>query len=260
MEFWNLYRMIRKRLWMVLFLVLVTVTSTVTTVMARPHSYKATTTVRVAVTSPSVADVGRLDWYTAGILFSTIQETILSRTILQEVIDQNQLGVTPEDFRKAVGATRVGNSNLLRIEVKSTDPELSKRLANDIATTFIRYNQSLLDTQSASSIAFYEEQVKQAEANYNKAKEDFRNSLNQPNSRAAENQFIAAQGAYQGSIDKLDAARLLNRFPDLRPSTVSIAEPAVTPTDPEGRQVARFTLIALLVSLILGIFIAMGIE
>ncbi|MGE5620242.1 MAG: polysaccharide biosynthesis tyrosine autokinase [Sphingomonadaceae bacterium] len=260
MEFWNLYRMIRKRLWMVLFLVVVTVSSTIVTVMTRPPSYKATATVRVAVTSPSVADVGRLDWYTAGILFSTIQETILSRSILQEVIDQNMLGVTPDEFRKAVGATRVGNSNLLKIEVKSTDPEFSKRLANDIASTFIRYNQNLLDTQNASSIAFYEEQVKQAEANYTKAKEDFRNSLNQPNSRAAENQFIAAQAAYQAALDKLDAARLLNRFPDLRPSSVSIAEPAVTPTEPEGRQVARYTLIALLVSLILGVFIAMGIE
>ncbi len=260
MEFWNLYRIIRKRMWMVLFLVAVTVTSTVGTVMSQPPSYKATATVRVAITSPSVADVGRLDWYTAGILFSTIQETVLSRTILQEVIDLNQLGVVPEDFRKAIGANRVGNSNLLKIEVKSTDPELAKRLANDVAATLIRYNQKLLDTQNASSIAYYEEQVKQAEDNYNRAKEDFRNALNQPNARAAENQFIGAQAAYQGALDRLDSARLLTRFPDLRPSSVTVAEAAVTPTEPEGRQLARYTIIALMVSLFLGIFIALGIE
>ncbi len=260
MEFWNLYRTIRKRLWMVLFLVAVTVLSTISTVMAQPPSYKATATIRVAVTSASVADVGRLDWYTAGILFSTIQETILSRSILVEVIDQNRLGIMPDDFRKAIGVSRVGNSNLLRIDVKSEDPEAAKRLANDLSVTFIRYNQKELDTQSASSIAYYEEQVKLAEQNYNKSKDDFRNSLNQPNARAAENQFIAAQGAYQSALDKLDAARLLNRFPDLRPASVAIAEPAVTPTEPEGRQLARYTLISLLVSLILGIFIAMSIE
>lgn len=260
MEFWNLYRIIRKRLWMVLFLVVVTVASTIVTVLTRPESFKATATIRVAVTSPSVADVGRLDWYTAGILFSTIQETILSRSILQEVIDADFLGVTPDDLRRAVGVSRVGNSNLLTIHVKSTDPEMSKKVANDIAATFIRYNQKLLDTQSASSIAFYEEQVKLAEQNYLKAKEDFRNALNQPNARAAENQFISAQANYHAALDKLDAARLLNRFPDLRPASVAIAEPAVTPTEPEGRQVARYTLIALLVSLVLGVFIAIGVE
>jgi capsular exopolysaccharide synthesis family protein len=260
MEFWNLYRTIRKRLWMVLFLVVVTVASSISTVMAQPPSYKAIATIRVAVTSPSVSDVGRLDWYTAGILFSTIQETILSRSILVEVIDQNRLGMLPDDFRKAIGVSRVGNSNLLRIEVKSTDPDSAKRLANDLSVTFIRYNQKELDTQSASSIAYYEEQVKLAEQNYNKSKDDFRNSLNQPNARAAENQFIAAQAAYQNSLDKLDAARLLNRFPDLRPASVAIAEPAVTPTEPEGRQLARYTLISLLVSLILGVFLAMSIE
>jgi len=245
---------------MVLFLMVVTVSSTLATVMTSPETYRASSTIRVAVTSVSVSDVGRLDWYSAGILFSTIQETILSRSILQEVIEQNFLGMDTEDFRRAIGVSRIGNSNLLRIDVKSTDPEMSKKLANEIATTFIRYNQNLLDTQTASSIAFYEEQLKLAEQNYNKARDDFRNSLNQPNARAAENQFISAQAAYHGALDKLDAARLLNRFPDLRPSSVSLAEPAVTPTDPEGRQVARYTLIAMLVSLVLGVFIAMGIE
>lgn len=260
MEFWNLYRIIRKRLWMVLFLVIVTVSGTIAMVMSAQLSYKATASVRVAIASPSVADVGRLDWFTAGILFSTIQETVLSRTILQEVIDQNVLGMTVDDFRKAIGVSRVGNSNLLKIDVKSTEPEMAKRLANDIASTFIRSNQRQLDSQSASSVSFYEEQVKLAEQNYNRARDDFRDSLNQPNARAAENRFITAQAAYQGALDKLDAVRLINRFPDLRPASVSVNEPAVTPTEPEGRQLARYTLISLVVSLMLGIFVAMGLE
>jgi capsular exopolysaccharide synthesis family protein len=260
MEFWNLYRIIRKRLWMVLFLVVVTVSGTLASVLAAPPAYKATATVRVAIASPSVADVGRLDWFTAGILFSTIQETVLSRTILQEVIDQNVLGMTTEEFRTAIGVSRVGNSNLLKIDAKSTEPEMAKRLANEIAATFIRSNQRLLDSQSASSVSFYEEQLKIAEQNYNRARDDFRESLNQPNARAAENRFITAQAAYQAALDKLEAVRLINRFPDLRPASVTIGEPAVTPTEPEGRQLARYTLIALLVSLMLGIFIAMGLE
>jgi len=260
MEFWNLYRIIRKRLWMVLFLVLVTVSGTIAMVLTAPLSYKATASVRVAIASPSVADVGRLDWFTAGILFSTIQETVLSRTILQEVIDQNVLGMTTDEFRKAIGVSRVGNSNLLKIDVKSTEPEMAKRLANEIAATFIRSNQRLLDSQSASSVSFYEEQLKIAEQNYNRAKDDFRDSLNQPNARAAENRFITSQAAYQAALDKLEAVRLINRFPDLRPASVTIGEPAVTPTEPEGRQLARYTLIALLVSVMLGIFIAMGLE
>jgi capsular exopolysaccharide synthesis family protein len=245
---------------MVLFLVAVTVTGTIVMVLTAPPSYKATASVRVAIASPSVADVGRLDWFTSGILFSTIQETVLSRTILQEVIDQNVLGITVDDFRKAIGVSRVGNSNLLKIDVKSTEPEMAKRLANDITATFIRSNQRLLDSQSASSVSYYEEQVKLAEQNYNRAKDDFRDSLNQPNARAAENRFITAQAAYQGALDKLDAVRLINRFPDLRPASVSVNEPAVTPTEPEGRQLARYTLISLVVSLMLGIFIAMGLE
>jgi capsular exopolysaccharide synthesis family protein len=259
-EFWNLYRIIRKRLWMILFLVIATVGATIGLVMMRPPTYTGTATVRVAINSPSVSDVGRLDWYTAGILFSTIQETILSRTILQEVIDKDFLGITPDDFRQAVGVTRVGNSNLLKIEVKSTAPDQAKQLTNDVATTFIKYNQDLLNNESASSISYYEEQLKLAESNYNKARDAFRDSLNQPNARAAENQFITAQAAYQAANDKLDAVRLINRFPDLRPASVTIAEPAVTPTEPEGRQLARYTLIALLASVLLGVFIATSIE
>jgi len=260
MEFWNLYRIVRKRLWMVLFLVVVTLGFTMYNVMSRPHTYRAVATMRVAVTSPAVSDIGRLDWFTAGMLFSSLQETILSRNILQEVITQNQLGMTPDVLRSAIGVSRVGNSNLLRIEVKSTEPEMAKRLANDVAVTFIRSNQKLLDSQNASSVSFYEEQVKQAEQNYERARDDFRDSLNQPNARASENRFITAQAAYQAAQDKLEAVRLINRFPDLRPSSVAMDEPAVTPTEPEGRQAARYALIALLVSLIFGVFLALAIE
>jgi len=260
MEFWNLYRIVRKRLWMVLFLVVVTLGFTMYSVMSRPHIYKAVATMRVAITSPAVSDIGRLDWYTAGMLFSSLQETILSRSILQEVVAQNQLGMTPDELRSGMGVSRVGNSNLLRIEVKSTEPEMAKRLANDVAVAFIRSNQKLLDSQNASSVSFYEEQVKQAEQNYERARDDFRDSLNQPNARAAENRFITAQAAYQAAQDKLEGVRLINRFPDLRPSSVAMDEPAVTPTEPEGRQASRYALIALLVSLIFGVFLALAIE
>ncbi|TAK35856.1 MAG: polysaccharide biosynthesis tyrosine autokinase [Chloroflexota bacterium] len=245
---------------MILFLVVVTIASTVITVVTRPPTYRAVASVRVAIDSPSVADVGRLDWFTAGILFSTIQETILSRSILQQVIEQNWLGTTPEEFRKAIGVNRVGSSNMLNIQVKSADPETAKKLANDIATAFIQYNQNLLNTQNASSISYYEEQVKMAEGNYKTARENFLKSINEPNARVAENQFVTAQTAYQSAVDKRDAAALLNRFPDLRPASVAIAEPAVTPTQPEPRQLSRYLLLSLLVSLVLSIFIAVAIE
>jgi capsular exopolysaccharide synthesis family protein len=264
-EFWSFYRAVRKRLWMIVFLTIVTAGTATVVTLRQPPVWRAETRLRVALTPGVVGDVGRLDGFTAGILFSTIQETVLSRTVLEKVIQDKNIDMSVQDFRKTLGVSRIGGSNLLRITATAPNPTDARDIANAVATAFIVYNQDLLDQQTKGGEAFLKEQVDQAQQNYEQARADYENvSRSQaPNSAAAKaalDRLVTTQTALQRAQDRLEGAQLLARFPNLRPASVEVAEPAVTPDEREARNVPQIATIAALVSLGLGVAVALALE
>jgi capsular exopolysaccharide synthesis family protein len=264
-EFWGFYRAVRKRLWMIIFLMIITAGTATVVTLRQPAVWRAETRLRVALTPGVVGDVGRLDGFTAGILFSTIQETVLSRSVLEKVIQDKNLDTTVQDFRRSLGVSRIGGSNLLRITAAAPDAVLSRDIANAVSTAFITYNQDLLDQQTKGGEAFLKEQLDQAQENFDAARREYEEVSKSaaPNSAAAKaalDRLVTTQTTLQRAQDRLESAQLLARFPSLRPASVEVAEPAVTPDQREARQVPQIAAIAALVSLGLGIAVALALE
>jgi capsular exopolysaccharide synthesis family protein len=250
---------------MIIFLMIITAGAATIATLRQPAVWRAETRLRVALSTSTVGDVGRLDGFTAGILFSTIQETVLSRTVLEKVIQDKSLDTDVQEFRKALGVSRIGGSNLLRITAAASSPTDARDIANAVATAFIIYNQDLLDQQTKGGEAFLKEQVDQAQKNFDDARADYENvSKSQaPNSAAAKaalDRLVTTQTALQRAQDRLEGAQLLARFPNLRPASVEVAELAVTPEQREARNVPQIATIAALVSLGLGIAVALALE
>lgn len=265
MEFWSFYRAVRKRLWMIVFLMIVTAGTATVVTLRQPPVWRAETRLRVALTPGIVGDVGRLDGFTAGILFSTIQETVFSRNVLERVIQDKNLDTNVDDFRRTLGVSRIGGSNLLRVTAAAPEAVLARDIANAVATAFITYNQDLLDQQTKGGEAFLKEQVDQSQANFDSARSDYENvSKNSaPNSAAAKaalDRLVTTQTTLQRAQDRLEGAQLLAKFPSLRPASVEVAEPAVTPDKREARQVPQIAAIAALVSMGIGVAVALALE
>jgi capsular exopolysaccharide synthesis family protein len=217
------------------------------------------------LTAGSVGDVGRLDGFTASILFSTIQETVLSRTVLEKVIQKQNLDMTVDDFRRALGVSRIGGSNLLRITAAAPSDVKARDLANDLSQAFIEYNQELLDQQTDNTEAFLVEQAQQAQAAYDDALRNYEDvarsaAPNSAQAKAALDRLVTTQTALQRANDRLEASQLLAKFPNLRPASVEFAEAAVTPDEREARRIPQVLAIAVLVSLGVGIALALALE
>jgi capsular exopolysaccharide synthesis family protein len=264
-EFWSFYRAVRKRLWMIVFLMVVTTGMAAYTLARQPPVYRAEVRLRVALTPGVVGDVGRLDGFTAGILFSTIQETVLSRSVLEKVIQSKNLDTTVVEFRRSLSTGRIGGSNLLRIGASAPDAALARDIANAVAEAFIIYNQDLLDQQTKGGEALLKEQVEQVQANFDQARRDYEevSKSSAPNSAAAKaalDRLVTTQAALQKAQDRLEGAVLLAKYPNLRPASVEVAEPAVAPENREPRNVPQVMAIASLLALGIGIALALVLE
>src|SRR5688500_630422 len=243
---------------MIVFLMVVTSGSAAYVVLQQPPVFRAEARLRVALTAGSLGDVGRLDGFTASILFSTIQETVLSRTVLEKVIAKQNLDISVDDFRRALGVSRIGGSNLLRITAAAPGDVQARDLANDLSQAFIEYNQELLDQQTDNTEAFLTQQAQQAEAAYNDALRNYEDvarsaAPNSAQAKAALDRLVTTQTALQRANDRLEASQLLAKFPNLRPASVEFAEAAVTPDDREARRIPQVLAIAALVSMGVGI-------
>lgn len=66
-------------------------------------------------------------------LVKTYSELAISQTVLEEVIKKNNLKMAVDDLRQRVTIEPLGDTELLRISVNSSNPTLSAMLANELA-------------------------------------------------------------------------------------------------------------------------------
>ncbi|MCI8276714.1 MAG: polysaccharide biosynthesis tyrosine autokinase [Clostridia bacterium] len=69
-------------------------------------------------------------------LVDTYNEIITSKTVLKEVRENLSLDITDTELTKMISTTSADNTTILKIEVASRNPELSKNVANEIAKVF----------------------------------------------------------------------------------------------------------------------------
>lgn len=66
----------------------------------------------------------------------TLQVIIKDVTVLQKVVDELDLQITPEALAGKINVESVDESQVVSINVTDTDPEMAARIANTTATVF----------------------------------------------------------------------------------------------------------------------------
>lgn len=98
----------------------------------------------VSSADDSVVDLSDLNIGTS--LTSDYEELILSYPVLNKVIDKMNLNLTSEELAKKIAIVNPDDTRILRITVTTTDPVLSKNIANTVAEVATEYLPETMST------------------------------------------------------------------------------------------------------------------
>ncbi len=108
--------------------------------------YEAQVTLQVSPGTPGTSSP-----QDAAQLVQTYAEAIRVRDVLQAAAEQAGVQISPGDLAKRLSARAVRDTELLRVVVDETDPQIAARLANAVATVFMATNREHQVNQFASS-------------------------------------------------------------------------------------------------------------
>lgn len=101
--------------------------------------YRASTTLMVSKTYQG--ENGPVMQYNdilmANQLVKTYSEIAKSRAVLEKVIEQEKLTLTPDDLGKQITVKPLRDTQLIQISVENPDPQQAARLANAVAAVFM---------------------------------------------------------------------------------------------------------------------------
>ena len=179
MKFWEIYRVLRKRKWMLLFLVLVSGLSVFVATMGNKKQYVATSQILpsdAALYRPLLPDNrtdgqgGRPDSAASrGGQLPNLMSLITSRTVAERTVQSLGIRVSPDAFRSQIlvdtapnpaAVSRVDRgTDVVRISVVDVDPGLAVRAANTVASVFQLYYQEISHQEASSNRHFLETQL-----------------------------------------------------------------------------------------------------
>ncbi|WP_449623169.1 YveK family protein [Robertmurraya sp. Marseille-Q9965] len=126
---------LKKRLWMIVIVtILITLASILISNTRYTPNYKSTTQILVSSTKQSYENEVDRNLQ----LINTSAVLIKSSIILQKVIDELNLDVTPADLGSRIEASNNNNSQVLAVNVYDKEAEMSKNITNTLAKVFVQ--------------------------------------------------------------------------------------------------------------------------
>jgi uncharacterized protein involved in exopolysaccharide biosynthesis len=115
--------------------------------------------------------------FTPEISLATYETLIKDREIEEEVIKKLNLGqppyeLTPDNLQGMITIELLTNTNLIKINLQSGDPKLTKDIANVWAELFVEKNKDLYLKESKEAQGFIEDQLKISKQNLSTIEED----------------------------------------------------------------------------------------
>ena len=115
--------------------------------------------------------------FTPEISLATYETLIKDREIEEEVIKKLNLGqppyeLTPDNLQGMITIESPTNTNLIKMNLQSGDPKLTKDIANVWAELFVEKNKDLYLKESKEAQGFIEDQLKISKLNLSKIEEE----------------------------------------------------------------------------------------
>ncbi|MEZ4728986.1 MAG: polysaccharide biosynthesis tyrosine autokinase [Caldilineaceae bacterium] len=139
MELFTYWKMIRKRLWILLFLLVIAAAAAGYSVQRQPLLYRTTTTLFI---TPTVVGSVLPQEIVGSVAPLANNYTELMRTLsfAKLVAQELNRGLTETEILEAISATYVRDTQIFRITVTFTDPQIAQALANATARMLIEAN------------------------------------------------------------------------------------------------------------------------
>jgi capsular exopolysaccharide synthesis family protein len=244
-----------RRKWMILITAVVTVLVTAVGVFVMPPTYEASTTLRAAPAGGGLASYPELMYVTQ--LRNTFTEVVNSGLVLDEVAQRLGLDEPP-----AVKMRVLGNSELMLLTAKHSDPRLAQQVANTTVDVLLDLHKELYLKAEANTreiiirqLAQAERDVTEARAVYESVNAQFPDDTGLIQDAAGELEL--KRQTYNSLLDQFETARLREA---LRTDAFSIYEPADLPEAPSGPPKVLYVAFGLMVGLTAGLGLAFLFE
>lgn len=112
--------------------------------------YQSSTTVLVDYRASETEALTQNDINLSQKLVQTYTEIIKSLTILNPVIEEMDLSLTPNELLKKIAVSQVNETEIIKISVTDEDPILARDIANTLAQTFSEEISHIMKVDSTS--------------------------------------------------------------------------------------------------------------
>lgn len=85
-------------------------------------------------------------------LVNTYSEIIKSRSIAEDVLKKIDLDLTPEQLAGKITVSKVNDTEIIRVKVSDTDPEVAALIANTVSDVFKKEIKSIMEVDNVSTI------------------------------------------------------------------------------------------------------------
>ncbi|HVU12672.1 MAG TPA: polysaccharide biosynthesis tyrosine autokinase [Phototrophicaceae bacterium] len=158
MDISHLIRVLRSWLWLVLVAAFVGGGIAFILTSRQVPIYYAQTTISIgqAYQDPNPSQT---QLYVGQDLVATYQHLVQTRDVLQGVIDQLKLDMTPNQLQTLISTSAISDTSLIQITVQYTDPILAADIANGVANQLIAHSPTNLTDAQQQQIDLANQQI-----------------------------------------------------------------------------------------------------
>jgi capsular exopolysaccharide synthesis family protein len=200
---------------------------------------------------PGMNSINYSQIVTSPTMAMTYSKMLTDRPVLQGVIDELKLSVTPEKLAEVISVELVTNTQLVTISVEDTDPAQAVKIADSIARVFAVRISQLQAQRYSTSRQGLEKQVTDMEAQLQDTTAAIATETDPNQKVQLESRLTQYRQLYSNLVTSYEQVRLAEAQTT---TNVVVSEPAALPLDPIRPKTMQNTLLAGVV----GVLLAMG--
>jgi succinoglycan biosynthesis transport protein ExoP len=218
--------------------------------------YQASTLLLVSAPS-SINGVDPSALVTTQTMSSTYQTMLLTRPVLQGVIDQLQLQRTPDELMKSISVDLVVNTQLLRITVDDPNPSRAADIANAMASVFTTRIRDLQSERYSASRDGLAAQVADMEKQIAATTSQISNTYDPSTLQQLQARLTQYRTIYSNLVTSYEQVRLSE---EQTSTNVVVSEPATANTIPVKPKTAQNTVLALVAGILLATAVVFAVD
>jgi capsular exopolysaccharide synthesis family protein len=206
---------------------------------------------RLLVSNPS--SLGFLDTTSliTNNMTTTYAKMLTDGPVLQGVIDQLKLPMTPASLSRSILVTTLPDTQLLVVTVRDTDPVRAADIANMIGTVFSTRVRELLTQRYAASLTGLDKQISDMQQTISTTRTSLDAATDPSTQRQLQDQLTQFQNIYTQLVTSYEQVHLAAAQTG---SDVVVSEPATVSTIPVIPRTGLYTFLAV----VIGLLLAMG--